>query len=592
MDKTFVRLVGPSFKKYWVLLVGTIAFALLSASFEGLGVGLIIPFLQNLSTEGDSFSTGIGWIDANILGVGMDKTARMIRICGVIIISTFLRGIFSYLASFCGIKGRASVVEDLRMKVIDQLRSVSLAYFSNTRSGNIVNLLTNEMSRVAVSFNTLTVMASQGAMIAIYLGLMILISWKLTLVVSLFFLILSLSLSRVIGGIRKEGRLITSSSSQFVSTATEFISGIKTVAAFNTQEYERERLLKETQGVADAVVRTAKLSELVRPIVQVLVSVLLVAVVLAAILWFDLNVALLLTFVFALIRMMPSILQINNERGKFAQSRAAFENLSAMLNEEDKPYILDGPRETPRLSDAIVLKDVSFGYDPGELVLRNLNIEIARGSTVAIVGGSGAGKTTVVDLIPRFHDPVEGAVLWDGIDVREFTVASLRNRIAVVSQDTFIFHDTVTNNIAYGLKNVPLSQVVEAADRANAREFIEEMPNKFNTILGDRGVRISGGQRQRLAIARALLRDPEVLILDEATSALDSISEKLVQQSLERLMDGRTVIAIAHRLSTLENADWVVVMEDGVVVEQGQYKELLDRKGRLWTYHALQYQLP
>ena len=592
MNRTFINLVGPSFRKFWYLIAGTIGFSLLSASFEGLGVGLIIPFLQNLTNDsGEGFKTGLEWVDTNLLGVGKPQSTRMYIICGVIVGSTILRGLFGYLAGYCGVKGRASVVEDLRMKVIDQLRSVSLAYFSNTRSGNIVNLLTNEMSRVAVSFNTMTVLSSQGAMVIIYLALMLLISWKLTLVVSVFFLVLSLSLSSIIGGIREEGKGITSSSSQFVSTVTEFIAGIKTVAAFNTQEYERERLLKETQGVADAVVRTARLSVMVRPLVQVLVSVLLVAIVVLAIQMFNLEVALLLAFIFALMRMMPAILQINSERGKFAQSSAAFSNLSAMLNEEDKPYILDGDLQAPPLKNGIELRNLSFGYEPGELVLRNLDLKINRGSTIAIVGGSGAGKTTIADLIPRFHDPTEGQVLWDGVDLKEYNVQSLRNRIAVVSQDTFIFHDTVTNNIAYGLDDVPLSRVVEVAELANAREFIEEMPEKFNTILGDRGVRVSGGQRQRLAIARALLRDPEVLILDEATSALDSISERLVQESLERLMSGRTVIAIAHRLSTLENADWVVVVEDGQIVEQGPYKSLLEKKGRLWTYHALQFQL-
>jgi ABC-type multidrug transport system fused ATPase/permease subunit len=207
------------------------------------------------------------------------------------------------------------------------------------------------------------------------------------------------------------------------------------------------------------------------------------------------------------------------------------------------------------------------------------------------VGSSGAGKSTLVDLIPRFHDATAGRVLLDGVDIRDFDLYSLRDKIAIVSQDTFIFNDTVEANIAYGLPDTTMEQVMDAADKANALEFIDEMADGMQTVLGDRGVRLSGGQRQRLAIARALLRDPEILILDEATSALDSVSERLVQQSLERLMEGRTVVAIAHRLSTVENADWVVVLEDGIVVEEGTYEELLERRGQLWEYHALQFQL-
>ncbi|MEM8779612.1 MAG: ATP-binding cassette domain-containing protein, partial [Cyanobacteria bacterium P01_G01_bin.49] len=234
---------------------------------------------------------------------------------------------------------------------------------------------------------------------------------------------------------------------------------------------------------------------------------------------------------------------------------------------------------------------VDFAYTPGEPILHDVKFSIKQGETVALVGASGAGKTTLADLIPRFYDPTRGKVLIDGLDLREFKISSLRDKMAIVSQDTFIFDMTVRENIAYGVENATDADIFEAAKLANALEFIQDLPEKFETTLGDKGTRLSGGQRQRIAIARALLRDPEILILDEATSALDSVTERLIQESLEKLSKGRTVIAIAHRLSTISNADKVVVLDQGQVVEHGSYGDLLERRGSLWKYHNMQYGL-
>ncbi|GAX42407.1 ABC transporter, transmembrane region [Tolypothrix sp. NIES-4075] len=240
--------------------------------------------------------------------------------------------------------------------------------------------------------------------------------------------------------------------------------------------------------------------------------------------------------------------------------------------------------------EAIAFVDVDFGYDD-KLVLQNITLTIERGQMVALVEASGSGKTTMADLLVRFYDPTAGKILIDKVDLRQYQLASLRSQLAVVSQDTFIFNTSVRDNIAYGLENVDDAAIEEAARLANAWEFILDMPEKFATKLGDRGVRLSGGQRQRIAIARALLRNPEILILDEATSALDSVSERLVQQSLEKLAVGRTVIAIAHRLSTIFRADKIIVLEQGRIVEQGGYQELITKGGKFWQYHQMQHEL-
>ena len=258
------------------------------------------------------------------------------------------------------------------------------------------------------------------------------------------------------------------------------------------------------------------------------------------------------------------------------------------MRRDNKIYLENGKIEFYSLKNSIEFIGVDFSYNLNEPVLHQIDLSIEKGETTAIVGGSGAGKTTLVDLISRFYDPTKGKIKIDGINLRDLEINSLRRQMAIVSQHSFLFNTSVKNNIAYGLENVDDREIEKAAKLANAWEFIQELPEAMETILGDRAVRLSGGQQQRIAIARAILRNPEILILDEATSALDSVTEKLIQESLEQLSRGRTTIAIAHRLSTIINADKVVVMERGRIVEQGKYQDLLDRRGSLWKYHQMQ----
>jgi subfamily B ATP-binding cassette protein MsbA len=304
-----------------------------------------------------------------------------------------------------------------------------------------------------------------------------------------------------------------------------------------------------------------------------------------------LDISYLLAFLFALFRMTPVIHQLNGMRGEWATNRAGIANVAALLRPDGKPMLENGSLRPGPLQEGIDLENVWFAYDTDAPVLKDINLHVERGKMTALVGASGAGKSTLVDLIPRFYDPMKGCISYDGVDLRDLDVHALRDRIAIVSQSTHVFNDSARANIAYGDLDATFEDVHEAARLANALEFIEDLEDGFDTILGDKGVRLSGGQRQRLSIARALLKNPEILILDEATSDLDSISEKTVQDSLERLMSGRTVIAIAHRLSTIENADWVAVLEEGQIVEQGPYEALLDQRGKLWEYHSIQYQM-
>jgi len=277
--------------------------------------------------------------------------------------------------------------------------------------------------------------------------------------------------------------------------------------------------------------------------------------------------------------------------GSFANMsslQGSLDMIQQLLRTDNKPYLQNGYRAFGGLQRAIELRTVDFGYDAQSIVLKDVTLTIEKGKTIALVGSSGAGKSTLADLIPRFYDVTQGNILLDGVDLREFDINSVRRRMAIVSQETFIFNASIRENVAYGSEGATQVEVEAAVQMANADEFIRDLPDGYDTVLGDRGVRLSGGQRQRIAIARALLRNPEILILDEATSALDSVSERLIQASLEKLSVGRTVIAIAHRLSTIANADKVVVMDQGRIIEQGTYQELLAQRGKLWNYHQMQ----
>jgi subfamily B ATP-binding cassette protein MsbA len=297
----------------------------------------------------------------------------------------------------------------------------------------------------------------------------------------------------------------------------------------------------------------------------------------------------LITFMILVMRLLPPLKQLSQTPATAQQSLAAAERLFDVLDRPTEAQLDSGRRTVTELRDALTFERVFFAYD-GEPVLSDISFAARKGEIVALVGASGAGKSTLVDLIPRFYEPTSGRILLDGVDVRDITLASLRRLVGIVSQDTILFNDTVHNNIAYGAAGgYTRAQVEAAAHAANAHDFISELPDRYDTILGERGTRLSGGQRQRIAIARALLTDPPILVLDEATSALDTESERLVQQAIERLLEGRTVFVIAHRLSTVQHADRILVLERGRIVERGTHQELLQRRGAYHRLHALQF---
>ena len=583
-------LVLREFKHFRKVTVFAFVFSILAAAFEGFSIGFLLTFLQSLTNSADAepIQTGIAWFDIWILGIKTSATSRMYRISILILLSTWLRSGFDYFSSIYTESAQLHLADRLRKRMFEHLQALPLSYFVKTRSGELINTITTEIERLKQGFGGVAFVIIRGMAVAVYFVTMFLISWQLSIVSVLLFVLLGVGLSTLNARVRESSFGISNANGAFHSTATEFINGIRTVHASGTQDFERQRFYSVSGQLLNASIKVAKAWTLVKPIASAIATTAIIGLIILSFTVFTLPVASLLTFFFVLMRVVPSIQDINGTVAFLSTLNGSLDNVKQLLESDNQGYFQNGSAEFTKLNRSIDVVSVDFGYEPSSLVLHNITLTLEKGKTTALVGASGAGKTTLADLIPRFYDPTQGHIHIDGVDLKEIDIYSLRKNMAVVSQDTFIFNTSVWNNIAYGTENATEAEIKEAARLANALKFIEDMPQGFDTQLGDRGVRLSGGQRQRIAIARALLRDPQILILDEATSALDSVSERLIQESLEKLSVGRTVIAIAHRLSTIAKADKVVVMEGGYIVEQGKYQDLLKQRGKLWKYHQMQ----
>ncbi|MDJ0703752.1 MAG: ABC transporter ATP-binding protein, partial [Leptolyngbyaceae cyanobacterium MO_188.B28] len=483
---------------------------------------------------------------------------------------------------------------NLRKDGLRLLLDVDLDYYSKVKVGDLINHLNVEANRTTIAIRTLTRIAISAITILVFLGILVSISWQLTIVSTGLLGVVALVNQFAVRQARSFGELLSKLSRAYSSRIVEILSGIRLVKATGNENFEFnivEGLIRDREK---AEFKSQAVFASIAPLNEMLSILSLIGIVLMGRLLFanqlqELASSMLLYLVF-LFRMLPHIGQLNTNRSQFANTAASVRIISDFLRYENKPFMSPGSHSFSELKEGIRFKQISFNYPGnGQKVLENVDLYLPKGTTLALVGASGAGKSTMADLLPRFYDPVEGCIEIDGIDLRQFNIISFRKRLGVVSQDTFLFNASIRDNLKYGRSNATDEEVIDAAKRANAHEFITRLPDGFETQIGDRGVLLSGGQRQRLAIARALLQDPEILILDEATSALDTISERLVQKAIDDLSRDRTTLVIAHRLSTIQKADQIAVLERGKVVEIGTHLELL-KKGEYYArLYAMQF---
>jgi subfamily B ATP-binding cassette protein MsbA len=596
----YFRLISL-FKPYWRRMVLAVALMLVVALFSGFSIGMILPFVNVLFSSG---AFGFGDLSGNESGLiqvapesvtsiqeqvrqrvlafyaSESPVVTLERICISILAIYFLKGLFTYLLAITNAYLEQSVIRDVRNRLYRHLHSLSLSFFHKSKTGQVISRVTNDVTLIKMSISAGFLGALRDLLLVlVYASIVVWINWRLALVAFIVIPPITIGVSRIGRRLRRYSTRAQEKMADMTSVLQETLSGIRVVKAFGMERFETGKFFNHTSGFFRAFIKQQRAASLAPPMTEFLGAAGALVV-----LWYGgtqvlegnlLSPDWFLIFLAAMLSIIHPAKNLSHANTKVQEGLAAAKRIFRVL--DTQPDIGDAPDavEVGGIRKGIEFKDVCFSYDGKEGVLRDVSFGVQKGQVVAIVGPSGAGKSTLVDLIPRFYDPTGGAVLLDGTDIRKVRLASLRKLLGIVTQETILFNVTVRNNIAYGSEEVAAARVEEAARAANAHDFISNLPEGYDTVIGDRGVRLSGGERQRIAIARAILKDPQILIFDEATSSLDSESEKLVQDAIERLLSSRTNFVIAHRLSTVTHAHLILVIEDGRIVERGTHEELL-----------------
>lgn len=590
------RFVSP-YKKYlgWAVLLN-----LLSAVFNIFSFTLLIPILQILFKIDQRTYSFIPWnSDMGIKEVAINNfyysVSQMIESYGssnsllflglFLAFMTMLKTSCYFTSSAVMIPLRTGVVRDIRIMVYSKVMRLPLRFFSEERKGDIIARMSGDVGEVENSItSSLDMLIKNPILIVMYFGTLLATSWQLTLFTFLVVPGMGWVMGKVGKKLKRQSLEAQGKWSDTMTQLEETLGGLRIIKAFIAEQKMIGRFTQCSNELRDATNRVATRQALAHPMSEFLGTLLIVLV-----LWFGGSLILgeqssidAPTFIFYMV-ILYSVINPLKEFSKagynIPKGLASMESVDKILKAENPIKEIANPKVLDNLNDKIELKNISFSYDGTHQVLKNINITIPKGKTIALVGQSGSGKSTLVDLLPRYHDIQEGEILIDGINIKELRIANLRSLIGNVNQEAILFNDSFFNNIAFGVENATLEQVIAAAKIANAHDFIMETEKGYDTNIGDRGGKLSGGQRQRVSIARAILKNPPILILDEATSALDTESERLVQEALERLMKTRTTIAIAHRLSTIKNADEICVLYEGKIVERGKHDELLAKNG-------------
>ena len=597
------RLLGFLRPHAW-RMAAAIGSNVVASVLDAFAFTLLIPFLNALFQQPELIGADLGFLaelQRRTVGAFLDPAQPMESLRNVILVMLALvlaKNVFVWLGGQLGAGLQEYVTRDLRDAVFRHLQRLPIGYFQRTKTGQIMStvLADTEQTRGVIT-EVVTRTLQNGTMVFVNVFVLIAISARLTLIALVIAPLLTLTLQPILRKLRRGHRRLRGEYGEITSVLQEAISGIRLVKSFRGESYEDTRFTQASHSYSSGAARITRVAFLSQPLTELIGTAIAVLI-----LWIGAQQALaaaggldgaeLITFMIIVMRLLPPLKQLSQMPTTAQQSLAAAERLFAVLDHPTEIQLDRGTRVVDGLRSGIEFERVSFAYD-AEPVLREVTFTAKRGDIVALVGPSGAGKSTLVDLIPRFYEPTSGRILLDGVDTREIRLDSLRGLTGVVSQDTVLFNDTVFRNIAYGAAgSKSREQVTEAARNANAHDFIMDLPAGYDTVLGERGTRLSGGQRQRLAIARALLTDPPILILDEATSALDTESERLVQEAIERLLEGRTVFVIAHRLSTVAHANLILVLDRGRIVERGRHDDLLKQNGMYQRLHSMQFRTP
>lgn len=606
-NKVFLGLLAP-YKRY---VVGTLMMNILAALFNVVSFTLLLPILQILFRVNNEVYDFIPWGTgglSNIVDVGKNNLyyycQQLIAVYGEVTTLlllglalsalTFIKTATYFGGSALLMPLRTGVVRDIRSSIYRKILSLPLSFFSQERKGDILTRVTTDVNEVDASVTaSLDMLVKNPIFIVVYVITLITISWQLALFTLLIVPVLALGIGSIGKRLKQRSLLMQSRLSDSVSQIEETLGGLRIIKAFIAEGKMQERFDRVNNEYRRIACRVAIRQSAAHPVSEFLGTVMIVIV-----LWFggwlifngkaDIDANLFIYYLVILYTTLQPIKEISRAGYAIQKGMASLERIRKILDAENTIKEVEHPQAVTSLEKDIQLRDVNFSYSTGAQVLFDINLTIRKGETIALVGQSGSGKSTLVDLIPRYHDVTGGSILIDGHDVRDLNIRQLRSIIGNVNQEAILFNDTIRNNIAFGKPDATDEEIQAAARIANAHDFIMQTEQGYDTLVGDRGGKLSGGQRQRISIARAILKNPPILILDEATSALDTESERLVQEALERLMSSRTTIAIAHRLSTIRNASCIYVLHEGHVVEQGTHDRLIALNGYYKRLHDMQ----
>ena len=593
------RFVGP----YRWQVAANLCFNILSTLLSLFSFATIIPVLQILFGLSQSTASHIAMESATsaqeLLAILKNNLyyylqtlietqgaqSVLLLLGGCLVVLTGFKCLTAWLANYFMVPIRTGVLRDLRARLFQKVVSLPIGFFTEERKGDVMSRMTNDVNEVEASImSTLDMLFKDPIMILVYLVTLFTISWQLTLFVLILLPIAGLLIGRIGRSLKRASSKGQEQNAEILTQIDETLGGLRVVKAFNAEGKLTSRFLTLINATRATFNRINRRYYLAHPVSEFFGTALI-----AILLWFGGTLILgeyasidAATFIYYLV-IFYSIISPAKDLSKatygIRRGMASLERIDKILNTESNIRVADNPKQINDFQSVIRYEDVSFAYQTDRPVLQHINLDIRKGQTVALVGQSGSGKTTMADLLPRFYDPTAGRITIDGVDIRELKPYDLRALMGNVNQEAILFNDTFYNNITFGVESATMEQVRQAARIANADDFIMATPEQYQTSIGDRGSRLSGGQRQRISIARAILKNPPILILDEATSALDTESEKLVQEALENLMKDRTTLVVAHRLSTIRNADLICVLHEGQIVEQGTHDQLLARNG-------------